>query len=77
MSTAKIVKLEASFPLKPYTKGQLVKLYRPISLYVLNKWLEAIEDKTGPIVSNSISPKQMAIFIEVYGVPGVIIQQAA
>lgn len=77
MSTAKIVKLETSFPLKPYTKGQLVKLYRPISLYVMNKWLEAIEDKTGPIIANSVSPKQMEIFIEVYGVPGVIVQQAA
>ena len=77
MSTAKIIKLETEFPIKPYTKGQLVKLYRPISLYVLNKWLEAIEDRTGPIISNTLSPKQLLIFIEVYGVPGIVVQQAA
>lgn len=77
MSSNKIVFLETSFPIKPYTKGQLVKLYRPISLYVLNKWLDAIEDKTGPIISNNISPKQLQIFIDVYGVPGQMVNQAA
>lgn len=77
MSNAKIIKLETDFPIKPYTKGQLVKLYRPISLYVLNKWLAAIEEKTGPIISNTISPRQLIVFVEEYGPPGIIVQQQA
>ena len=53
----------------PTSKSTLLKLYRPITLYVLNKYLKAIEDKTGPIIGKMLSPKQMAIFINAYGPP--------
>lgn len=75
--TAKILTLEQPFSLKPYTKTQLLKLYRPISLYVLNKWLKEIEPQTGPIIARTLSAKQMKIFVEVYGLPQQMVNQAA
>jgi len=63
--------------IKPYSKTQLVKLYRPITLYVLNKWLKEIEPLTGIIVGRMLSIKQMEIFVERYGIPGQGYQKAA
>lgn len=66
---AKILYMEQPFQVKPYTKMQLVKIYRPITHYVLNKWLKEIEPLTGPIVGGMLSIKQVEIFIERYGIP--------
>lgn len=77
MNSEKIIHMETPFAIKPYTKGQLVKLYRPISLYVLNKYLEAIAPQIGPIIANTLSVKQMLVFIDVYGIPGQSIREAA
>ena len=74
---AKIIKMEQPFMIKPYSKTQLIKLYRPISLYVLNKWLKEIEPLTGPIVGRMLSIKQMEIFVDRYGIPGQGLQIAA
>lgn len=65
----KIMQLPTTYEIVPCSKSTLLKLYRPITLYVLNKYLEAIEDKTGPIIGKMLSPKQMAIFIDTYGAP--------
>jgi len=65
----KIIKLPTTYEIVPCSKSTLLKLYRPITLYVLNKYLAAIEDQTGPIIAKTLSPKQMAIFIEAYGPP--------
>lgn len=75
--TAKILTLEQPFALKPYTKTQLLKLYRPISLYVLNKWLKEIEPQTGRIIGRTLSAKQMKILVETYGLPQQMVNQAA
>jgi len=74
---AKILTMEQPFMIKPYSKTQLIKLYRPITLYVLNKWLKEIEPQTGPIVGRMLSIKQMEIFVERYGIPGQGYQKAA
>lgn len=74
---AKIITMEQPFMIKPYSKTQLIKLYRPITLYVLNKWLKEIEAQTGPIVGRMLSIKQMEIFVERYGIPGQGYQKAA
>ncbi len=76
-SGAKIIKLEVPFMIKPYSKTQLVKLYRPITLYVLNKWLKEIEPQTGAIIGRMLSVRQMEIFVERYGIPGQGLQKAA
>lgn len=75
--SAKIMVMEQAFPIKPYSKTQLIKLYRPITLYVLNKWLKEIEPQTGPIIGRMLSIKQMEIFVQRYGVPGQALKQAA
>lgn len=77
MTTAKIIQLPQPFAVKPYSKSNLLKIYRPISLYVLNKWLKAIEGETGPIIGRMLNVKQMEIFIEHYGLPKQLINQAA
>jgi len=74
---AKILYMDQPFQVKPYNKTQLVKLYRPITLYVLNKWLKEIEPLTGPIVGGMLSIKQVEIFIERYGIPKQAYNQAA
>lgn len=66
---AKILYMDQPFQVKPYNKTQLVKLYRPITLYVLNKWLKEIESQTGPIIGGMLSIKQVEIFIERFGIP--------
>lgn len=75
--TAKIITLEQPFALKPYTKTQLLKIYRPISLYVLNKWLKEIEPQAGKVIGRTLSAKQMKIFVETYGLPQQIVNEAA
>lgn len=75
--TSKILTLEQPFALKPYTKTQLLKLYRPISLYVLNKWLKEIEPESGRIIGRTLSAKQMKIFVETYGLPQQMVNEAA
>ena len=77
MKTAKIISLNKPFEIKPYSKGELVILYAPISLYVLNKWLKAIEDKTGPIIGRTLNIHQVTVFVEAYGIPRQIVNQAA
>lgn len=74
---AKILMLENPFPIKPYTKGELVKLYRPITLYVFNKWLDAIKDELGPIIGRTLSVEQVRILIIRYGVPKQIVKEVA
>lgn len=66
---AKILYMDQPFQVKPYNKTQLVKLYRPITHYVLNKWLKEIEPQTGPIIGGMLSIKQVEIFIERFGIP--------
>ncbi|MGZ3867265.1 MAG: hypothetical protein ACXVNR_13005 [Bacteroidia bacterium] len=73
----KILTLENPFAVKPYTKGELVKLYRPISLYILNKWLKEIEPLTGPIRGRTLSIKQVLILIEKFGLPKQFINEVA
>jgi len=73
----KIITLEQPFHLRPASKTQLLKLYRPISLYVLNKWLKAIESQTDPIIGKMLSAKQMKLFVETYGLPQQVINEAA
>lgn len=77
MNATKVIILEKPFDLKPYTKGELLKLYRPLSLYVLNKWLKDIEAETGPIIGRTMSVKQLQVFITHYGVPGQVVNEAA
>lgn len=77
MNATKVIVLEKPFDLKPYTKGDLLKRYRPLTLYVLNKWLKAIEEETGKIEGRTLSVKQLQIFISHYGVPGQVVNEAA
>ena len=74
---AKIIKMEQPFTIRPYSKTELVRLYRPISMYVLNKWLKEIESETGPIIAATLSIRQMEIFLLRYGLPGQNFYQAA
>ncbi len=73
MNKTKIIHLESPFAIKPYSKTQLLKIYRPISLYVLNKWLKCIESETGPVIGKMLSTKQMEIFVMHYGLPHQVI----
>jgi len=76
-TSTKILVMEQPFQMKPYSKTQLIKLYRPITLYVLNKWLKEIEPQTGPIIGRMLNIKQMEIFVQRFGVPGQALKQAA
>lgn len=76
-STPKILVMEQPFQLKPYTKTQLVKMYRPITMYVLNKWLKEIAPQTGAIIGRTLSIKQMEIFVQCFGIPGQLVKEAA
>jgi hypothetical protein len=69
----KIIHLESPHKIKPYSKTQLVKIYAPISLYVLNKWLKAIQQETGPIIGSMLNTKQMEIFVRHYGLPHEVV----
>ena len=75
--TAKVIVMDHPFILKPYTKAQLLKLYRPVSRYVLNKWLKEIESQIGPIIAGTLSIKQMEVFTKRFGIPGQPVRQAA
>ena len=72
----KVITLEKPFALKPFSKGELVVKYG-ISLYVLNKWIDALQPQLGHVIARTLSVKQMQLFIEAYGVPGQIINEAA
>ena len=75
---AKIIKLEQPFHIRPYSKTELVRLYRPISMYVLNKWLKEIEPEIGTIIAGTLNILQMEIFLKRFGVPNqTIYEQAA
>lgn len=76
MNSAKVIVLETPFTLKPYCKGDLVILYS-VSLYILNKWLKALEPQMGKIVGRTLSIRQMEIFTHHYGIPGQVVNEAA
>lgn len=74
--TAKVVVMEKPFELKAYSKKELRNIM-DVSEYILNKWLKLIEPQLGKPVAGLYSPKQVALIIETYGLPGQIVNQAA
>ncbi len=73
---AKVITLEKPFQLRPYSKGELVNSY-DISLYVLNKWIDALQPQMGNVIARTLNVKQVKLFVETYGVPGQIVSEAA
>jgi hypothetical protein len=76
MEATKIVKREKVFVLKPYNKKELSLEYE-ISIFILNKWLKAIEIKLGKPIGRLYNIQQVQLIISTYGVPGQVINEAA
>lgn len=51
---------------KPHNKSQLAELLG-VSVHILNKWIEALQEQLGPIRCKIFSSKQVQIMVETFG----------
>ncbi len=52
--------------LRPCNKAQLAALLG-VSRYILNHWLEGLQEKLGPVKGKTFSVNQVKILVETYG----------
>jgi hypothetical protein len=51
---------------KPHNKSQLAELLG-VSVHILNRWIEAVGEKLGPLRCKVFSSKQVQLMVDTYG----------